>query len=314
MNEDYMKEDMKLIRLDSDVIFKMFFKGGDTCLLKSLLANFLPLPKNSTIKRVEIMDSEIPPRERVKGKRMVLDIRIQVQRKEKDHIRDEMVDVEMQTTTQGNFTDRILAYASRMYSEQIDRGEHYENLRRVYSLVFTTTNLSEFAVKELEKVFYHTCSIQRNRPPHVVLTKGMQFVVVELDKFRKNSDKLIDKKEAWSYLLKESENMGRKDCSLIAEKGDDMAAAVKRLWNLSKDELAREYLRAEDKQRRDRKAELAYHRKEAIKQGMEEGREMEKRQVALKMICAGFSLHDISACTELSLDRLEELKKSQPSK
>ena len=97
------------------------------------------------------MDSEIPPRERVKGKRMVLDIRIQIERKEKDEMKDEMVDVEMQTTTQRNFTDRILAYASRMYSERIDVGEHYENLRRVYSLVFATTSLPEFAIKELEK-------------------------------------------------------------------------------------------------------------------------------------------------------------------
>ena len=42
MNEDYMKEEIDLIRLDSDVIFKMFFKEGDTSLLKSLLFNFLP--------------------------------------------------------------------------------------------------------------------------------------------------------------------------------------------------------------------------------------------------------------------------------
>ena len=82
-----------------------------------------------------------------------------------------------------------------------------------------------------------------------------------------------------------------------------MAEAVKHLWDLSENEAAQEYLQAEERRRMDREAEMEYKWEKGMEKGME--------KVALNMLRAGFSLHDISTCTELSLDKLEELKKSQ---
>ena len=47
-----------------------------------------------------------------------------------------------------------------------------------------------------------------------------------------------------------------------------MSKAVKSLWNLSKDELARERLEAEETHRRDSVAILEYARNEGIEQGI----------------------------------------------
>ena len=50
-----------------------------------------------------------------------------------------------------------------------------------------------------------------------------------------------------------------------------MSKAVKSLWNLSKDELTRERLEAEETHRRDSVAILEYARNEGIEQGLEKG-------------------------------------------
>ena len=57
-----------------------------------------------------------------------------------------------------------------------------------------------------------------------------------------------------------------------------MAAAVRRLWNLSKDERAREYLRAEEKRKRDIAAEMKYNWEEGIKKGEKQGMEKGKEE------------------------------------
>ena len=102
-----------------------------------------------------------------------------------------------------------------------------------------------------------------------------------------------------------------------------MAEAVKRYLDLSEDELAEEYLFAKELRRMDWEAELEYKWEEGIKKGekqgkaegmekgMEKGKTEAREKAALNMLSAGFSLDDILICTELSVDRLEELKKTQ---
>ena len=111
----------------------------------------------------------------------------------------ETVNVEMQTTRQKHFTGRLVAYASRLYSEQLGEGEPYDKLHPVYSLAFATNNLEEF--KGIKK-YYHVVASMRLSPPHRIFNDKIQYIVVELGKFHKSSADLIDKRELWCYLLK----------------------------------------------------------------------------------------------------------------
>ena len=170
-----MKKEIDPVSLTSDAAFKMFFKDGPKVILQSLLENFLPLSKNCSIEEVVIEDPGIPSNQREKDKEFILDMKVRLERKENESSKTEMVNVEMQTTTNPYLTDRLLAYSARIYSGRIKKGQSYKNLRRVYSLLFTTTNLAEFAIKELEKEFYHVCSIQRNKSPHLILPSSSRF-------------------------------------------------------------------------------------------------------------------------------------------
>ncbi|CAO5040690.1 Rpn family recombination-promoting nuclease/putative transposase [Microcystis aeruginosa] len=52
-------------------------------------------------------------------------------------------------------------------------------------------------------------------------------------------------------------------------------------------------------------------REEGREEGKEEGKEEKARQIALKMLSAGFSIPEIARFTDLSPDVIEELQRQQ---
>ena len=88
-----------------------------------------------------------------------------------------------------------------------------------------------------------------------------------------------------------------------------MGEAVKKLWNLSQDELVRERLEAIERQRRDRVAEIEYARDEGIEQGIEKGIEEGVKKIGLAMMRMGVELDTIISATGLSKKELEKLGK-----
>ena len=155
-----------LLPLTNDPVFKMFFKEDkDTQLLISLLSHFLPLPEDSTIISVDILDPERLPEnlsmeKEERGKSYVLDLNILVKLQRTDPLSGktilEIVNVEVQTSLKEYMVRRILSYGCRTYSEQLKKGQSYATLCRFYSLLFTTENMREF---QRTSKFDHVCVI-----------------------------------------------------------------------------------------------------------------------------------------------------------
>ena len=128
----------KQLPLSNDLAFKMLLQDEES--LKSLLQNFLPLPEGSLVVEAKREDKEETPvdvNEPV-GRTFILDLKVTIRRKEGDTLqKPEMVNVEIQTSRDDYFTSRLVAYASRIYSGQLKRGEKFNELRPVYSLAFT---------------------------------------------------------------------------------------------------------------------------------------------------------------------------------
>ena len=94
----------QLLRLTFDAAFKLFFKKNPH-LLKSVLADFLPLPKGTKIHSIDLIDAEenaskatIP-----EGKKFILDIKIRPVRTGREESQAEIINVEMQSVNQGVF-------------------------------------------------------------------------------------------------------------------------------------------------------------------------------------------------------------------
>ena len=265
-----------LLPLTGDLIFKMFFKDeNNRSLLISLLSTFLPLPKGSTIISVEVLDSEMLPdkaskRKEGTGKKYILDLKVAFKRTDsKGDSQVEIANVECQTTNHPYITDRLLAYAGRLYGNQLKEGDVYQKLQRVYSLIFTTANLTEFLDSPR---FDHTCTIREEEPPYSVFSKGICFTVIELGKFNRTLNENLDIKALWCYLLKNADKLAKKEQKRLAAKGEVMAKALEKLWNLSKDELAQELHMAEIKRDMDRRSSDLYIREKERAEGRAEGR------------------------------------------
>ena len=292
-----------IIDLKKDLAFKLYFKENKEPLI-SLLQHFLPLPPGSRIESVEVIDGEAnSPHLAPAEKDFLLDWKAKIRRNEGGKLSAaETVNVEMQSVPQSYFTDRLLAYASRLYTRQIRPGpDNYRNLFPVYSLAFCANNLREFA--SIPDRHYHLCTIRRedtdpSRQP--LFSRGMQFVVVELAKFAKRTGELVDLRDAWCYLLKEAPNMNGAEFEAIGNKGEEMGNAVKKLWNLSEEDHVRELIEAREKQRMDQLAREQYQR--------EEGREEGRAEVALQMLGKGLDIATICECTGLTEKEVEALK------
>ena len=109
--------------------------------------------------------------------------------------------------------------------------------------------------------------------------RGMRYIFVELKKFTKEVGKIVDPKDSWCYLLKNSDRMTKEECEELSRKGRDMGEAVKHLWNLSQDEWTQEYLEAEEKQRRDKVGQLAWAKKQGLQEGIDSSIEIDSINV-----------------------------------
>ena len=305
-----MKKRNRAVDLTFDAAFKMYFKR-EPDLLKSLLQNFLPLPKDSLIADVLLLDNELTRED--PDKTFVLDMKVKIDRRIGEETFTETVNVEMQSTSQPHLADRLLAYSARIYSDQLQVGQSYDELATVYSLAFTP-HLYEF--RGDQEHYYHVCTLRSEQSPDLVCGQGIKLIVVELDKFLHSIDKIVDLQEAWCYILKRCHKMDEREFEILAKKGETMTKAVKSLWNLSEDDLARERLEAIEKQERDQRFYRNYALKQGFKEGMqkgieegrEEGREKKQKEIALNLLQKGIDIAIIIESTGLSEEEIQALK------
>ena len=282
------------INLTNDIAFKKMLENEIA--LKSILQTFLPLPPGSTIEEIVQGEDETRPHRLTSPQRktFILDLKVVFRRREGNHLYPpETVNVEIQTSREKHFANRLLAYASRLYSEQLKRGESFSKLYPVYSLAFTTVNLPEFAgVRD----FFHKITLMREETPHRIFVKGVNFLIVELEKFVAHPDNFVDKKDIWCYLLKNFDKMKAEELDVIRGKGEDMKYVVEHLEELSEDEYTQAEIEAFDKQQKIQwsKEELAWD------EGRNEGMEKKQKEIALNLLKAGADIQMICKCTGLT--------------
>jgi len=215
------------------MIFKAFLESHENLII-SLLTDLLPLPEGFTIVCADVLNPEIYPNKfqgkanDKPGKLFILDLKIKFERTLSDGQKQtDLSNVEMQTTELSYLPERVVAYAGRLHSQQLDRGDDFSQLSSVYSILFITKNLQVFkGIKD----YYHVCRIKREGSSDVVFSEGLNFIVVELGKFDKKLEEIDNIRDAWCYLLKHSKQLDAQSYQKLREKGGVMDRAVNRLW------------------------------------------------------------------------------------
>ena len=331
-----------LLKLTQDIVFKSFFSQNKKVLI-SLLKSFLPIQneiqditilnpetsnktnnipkssssqssKSSVIKQnsnkqapthknlhnLDLKETALYPHS-LNKKQIVLDLRVKLST-------GENINVEMQTISQKHFLKRILFYWANLYSQDLEKGQGYDKIHPAYSLVFTNFSLLDKQIKDFTSSF----SIRRDKKPHQLFNEDLKIVIVELSKLTKAFDELLDLREKWCYLLRESASLTKEQYHYLSN-DEEMKMALNHLNKLSRDEELYQQALTEKINKvayaLDRSGLLEEGMQKGLQKGRQEGRAKGKQEIALNMLRKNAELSFISEVTGLSEDEILKLGK-----
>lgn len=288
---------MKFVDVTNDVAFRKIFGNENRKeVLISFLNAVLLFENENTIVDVDILTPYQLPAIRG-GKVTIVDVKAKDQNG-KTYI------VEMQVADVEGFDKRVLYYASKSYSAQIERGDDYEKLNPTYFI-----GVLDFIVSQ------NPSYINRHTITDVAtgeqLIKDIEFNFIELPKFNKKENELNSIVEQWVYFIKNAENINVIPEN-IKDKGLKYAYEDADKHNWTKLELeAYDYVFMREQDERGKwslatKRELAKAKKE---QEEEHRKEKEKLQetIARNFLKLGISIEEVASNTGLTIDQVKKV-------
>ena len=269
---------MQFVDIKNDIAFrKIFGNENKKIILISFLNAVMKLKDNDAIADVEILNPyQLPIIKNLKAS--IIDVKAR-DKKGKTYI------IEMQVAEPDGLDKRLLYYASKEYSQQIESGEFYTKLKPVIFI-----GIFDFKFTERNKYISHhaVCDVENGDRT----IKDMDFYFIELPKFNKPLADLTEIIDKWIFFIKEAENL-----SVIPENVDDegLKAAYQ---DANKHSWEKEELEAYDyaaMREQDERGKLVH----AEKKG--------KIDVAKEMRKEGFENATISRLTGLSNEEVENL-------
>ena len=293
---------MRYLDPKNDLTFKKVF-GLHPHLLRSFLNALLPLPEGEWIESLEYLSAEmVPPVPLLKHS--IVDVRC------RDNKGRQFI-VEMQLLWTDSFKSRVLFNASKAYVQQLDKGQEYKGLHPVYALSL----VNEVYEKDLS-TFYHHYQIVHTQHPERRL-EGLQFVFVELPKFKAQNIREKKLQVLWLRYLTEIEDNSeavpadllevaelREAVGYLQESGftKNELASYDKYW----DTISTEKTLFADAETRGLQAGLQAGLEkgleEGIAKGLEEGQLQAKKNMARRLKEKGLSPADIVDITGLSVD------------
>lgn len=276
---------MKFVDIKNDVAFRKIFGNENRKeVLTSFLNAVLLLQDNNKIVNVDILTPYQLPA--LKGGKVTI---VDVKAKDQN---DKTYIVEMQVAEVEGFDKRVLYYASKSYSAQIERGDEYEKLNPTYFI-----GILDFEVTQ------NPSYINRHKIVDIATNenyiKDIEFNFIELPKFNKKESELITIIDQWVYFIKNAENLDVIPENLKDE-GLKFAYQDADKHNWTKAELeAYDYVLMREQDDRGRMT-LALRRK--------------AEDFARKLINRNFINEDISEDTGLSIEQIENLRKNNPQR
>ncbi len=275
---------MRFVDIKNDIAFRKIFGNENRKeVLISFLNAVLLLDHNHKIVNVDILTPYQMP-DLKGGKVTIVDVKAKDQNN-KTYI------VEMQVAELDGFDKRVLYYASRSYSGQIERGNQYEQLKPTFFIGILdfegTPNTSYISRHKITDIETGNSFI-----------KHIEFNFIELPKFNKQANELTTIIDQWVYFIKNAENL-----EVIPENINDEGLkfayhdADKHNW--TKEELeAYDYVLMREQDDRGR-VTLAVRR----------ALQKEKETFATSLLKSGFSVDEVVKHSNLTIEQVQELNK-----
>ncbi len=293
------KETKELLIPKIDVVFHSLFRKENESITNGFLTDILQV-------KAKIIESEKDrhletryPEEKLG----ILDLRTELEGGTK-------CNVEIQLTNQHNTIKRILYYWSRIYSEQLRRGENYKELKKTISIMITDYEIEELkGIKELGTKW----QIRDSQNGKNILTDDLEICIIEIPKAKRIiKEEKGNKIAQWMMFL---DNPNREGVKEIMAENENIKRAMKELEEMSDDEELRRVAELKEKYIRDeaniRESALEDGFNEGydngMKQGIQDGIKQEKRDIVVKMIKEKIPIEAIVKITGLSKKEVEDI-------
>ncbi len=278
----------KLLSPVNDHVFKRVF-GKHLRVLAGFLSAVLEMPIDAS--DIRVLDPNFRA-ERDDDKLGVLDVKVET--------RNGLIDVEVQVQPHLHLKKRLLYYTSRMFVEQIDKGQNYGKLTRAVSIMIV-----DFELVKTDSAFHHRYRLydQENRLEY---SDALEINVLEIPKVREDETSPVS---AWlRFFAAKTED----EFMSLAQTSPAMEEAWGVIKELSADE--RERLLAEDREKT-RRDNAAYYETGLVEgmatgiargreEGLAEGRMKGYASIITHMHAQGLSPEQISSFTGITLDEI----------
>ena len=282
----------------NDYVFKRLFIENIS-LLSDFLNAVLGLHPEEC-QNIQVLDPHLRP-ESIDEKRSVLDIKI--------HTKTGcVIDIEVQVQEQNFIWQRLQYYCARLLAEQGKRGNEYEELPKVISIL-----VADFPMIKEDGIAHH-CFRFYDEANNIRFQDSMQIDILEIPKVQeKDQSKLA----GWLrfFAAREEEAF-----IMLAQNNDTMAEAWGVIKRLSADESARMIAEAREKALMDfnsaigsaRRKGLQEGRQEGKLEGLQEGRQEGKLEVARNLLLEKLPVETVIKLTGLSHEEVQRLAADVP--
>lgn len=276
-----------------DVVFKTIFsKDTEEAAIarNSLISAFL----GRKVKESIVINNEIPIDD-IRDKSSRLDLHCILEDETK-------VDIEMQMyNTADSIQDRLAFYTSLLYVGQAIKGKDFQELKNVYVILISNESLFPNRENHFSKICY------RFEDGEEFCTKE-NIMILELQKIRVPSNIDMDSVEKWGTFFINASDKGKSNLLEQLIKSDEgIYMANTLLEKISQDEKERAIIFEREKILTDYYAGLAYAEKKGKREGYEQGKQEEKREIALSMKRKLIPPDQICEITGLTTEEVEIL-------
>ncbi len=297
---------MTMLNPRVDFAFKKLFGSKEN---KDILISFINaiVSKEDQVVEVTLLNP-YNDKEHSSDKLSILDIKAQDEK-------GRCYNIEMQITDQVHYNQRTLYYWSRLYTSQLQEGNHFGELRKTISI-----NVLNFDYFD-EEPGYHNIFKILNVESHRSYFGDLELHFIELHKFDEERRHLKTTLDRWIQFLKKAHRYDRASFPDELKAEPAIEKAFFSLTTLSLDKEEREIYEARLKWLRDEDAALQKAHEKGVEQGMEQGMEkgieqgmeqgMEKgiRRIAINMLRNNRPVEEIHQFTGLDKNVLADLKK-----
>ena len=271
-------------------------------ILRSLLSGVMtdigqpPIAKAEVLNPFSIQDYAIE-------KRIILDVRVE----------DEagtFYNVEVQKAPETDFVERMLFGWAETYGSQLLRGEKYDALCPVRSIIIT-----EFSIFPVLKRLHAVFELRARENPDVLFSDHCQIHVLRLGDLLRNNlaglDQLGGDLQRWMQLWALGSKLEESKMSTMLQDSPPVLAAYEEFKRFSSDPEMREKVRARERFLNDQRLKVAGARREGRvegrAEGLVEGEAKKARETAQNMKQEGLDSAFIAKMTGLPVSEIERL-------